>query len=46
MAVQKRDRLSLSPYSCRGVLALQDINCFNLMCPDLSALIFAKLRNS
>lgn len=44
MAAQKRERLSLSPYSCRGLLSFGDINCFNLMCPNLLALIFAELR--
>lgn len=44
MAAQKIERLSLSPPSCRAVLAIGDVNCFNLMCPDLFALVFAKLR--
>lgn len=42
MGAQKRERLS--PHSCRVVLALGDINCSNLMCPGLFALVFAKLR--
>lgn len=40
----RKKRLSLSSHSCKGILALGDINCSNLMCPDLFALVFAKLR--